>query len=169
MTLSFVALGSNLDNPRRQVAAALEELAELPGTQCLASSAWYRSKAAGPGSQPDYINAVAALETSRSALQLLRLLQGIEDRHGRRRLQRWGARTLDLDILLYGSEAIDHPDLQAPHPRMHQRAFVLQPLFDLAPDLSLPCGATVAALLARCPRQGLHKVAGTDAPMAGVQ
>ena len=169
MTLSYVALGSNLDNPRKQVAAALEELAQLPGTRCLASSACYRSKAAGPGSQPDYINAVAALETSRPALQLLRLLQGIEDCHGRQRHQRWGARTLDLDILLYGNEAIDHPDLQVPHPRMHQRAFVLQPLFELAPGLSLPCGATVAALLARCPRQGLRKVAGTNSSMAGVQ
>ena len=128
---------------------------QLPNSTLLAHSPCYRSVAIGPGRQPDYINAVAKLQSRLSSLQLLHALQAIEDAHGRERHQRWGARTLDLDILLYGSETVNSSELTIPHPRLQERNFVLYPLYDLAPELALPCGTTIASLLARCPREGL--------------
>lgn len=164
MKVSYVALGSNLDHPQRQVTTALKELSALPGTKFLGSSSCYRSEAVGPGDQPDYVNAVAALTTEVPALQWLRMLKSIEAAHGRLRRERWGPRTLDLDILLYADQSITHELLQVPHPRMGQRRFVLQPLYELAPDLTLPCGTSVASLLARCPGPELQKICGPTLP-----
>ena len=158
--LSYIALGSNLGNPVQQVSTALRELDQLPGCEVLAHSPWYRSIAVGPGSQPDFINGVAQLITTRSPLRLLQALQSIEDAHGRERAERWGPRTLDLDILLFANECMVSDQLTIPHPRLQQRNFVLYPLFDLAPELALPCGTTIASLLARCPRQGLQRLSG---------
>lgn len=156
MTISYIALGSNLGNPAAQLACAIDTLAHTPRCKLIAQSPWYRSVAVGPGQQPDYINAVAQLETELSAQQLLRTLQAIEQTQGRERKQRWGARTLDLDILLYGDATVFEPDLTIPHPRLPDRNFVVYPLYDLTPDLALPCGTTIASLLARCPRQDLQ-------------
>ncbi|HEY8386192.1 MAG TPA: 2-amino-4-hydroxy-6-hydroxymethyldihydropteridine diphosphokinase, partial [Porticoccaceae bacterium] len=134
-TTTFIAIGSNLDNPRRQVADAVAALSGLQGSRLVALSPWYRSAAIGPGSQPDYLNGVARLTTRLSPRHLLAALQAIEHAQGRQRTEHWGPRTLDLDILLYGNEIIAEPDLIVPHPRLTQRNFVLYPLADLAPDL----------------------------------
>ncbi|MGM0833850.1 2-amino-4-hydroxy-6-hydroxymethyldihydropteridine diphosphokinase [Halomonas qinghailakensis] len=131
MSLAYIGLGSNLDNPVAHVCQALRELNELPLCQLVTQSSLYATRPIGPQDQPDFINAVAALETSLSPLALLDQLQGLEQRHRRRRLRHWGPRTLDLDLLLYGQSTILHPRLQVPHPHMHERAFVLAPLEEL--------------------------------------
>jgi 2-amino-4-hydroxy-6-hydroxymethyldihydropteridine diphosphokinase len=138
--LAYVGLGSNLQQPRIQVSEALTELALLPETHLTARSSLYRTQPLGPDGQPDYINAVAAITTGLSAQALLEALQALENRHGRVRTDvRWGPRTLDLDLLLYGNTKIDTPGLQVPHPRMTERAFVLVPLAEIAPDdLQIP-------------------------------
>lgn len=135
---AFVGLGSNLNGPAAQLRRALLELAELPHTRLIGHSPLYGSTPLGPPDQPHYVNAVAMLQTSLDAHSLLEQLLAVEQRHGRERGDRWGPRTLDLDLLLYGDEQIDSPRLQVPHPQMHRRAFVLVPLHDLAPDLALP-------------------------------
>ena len=158
MQRCYVALGSNLDDPRRQVDVALAALAALPRTRLLAHSPWYRSRAVGPGEQPDYINGVALLETALEPLELLDALQKQEAAQGRERTERWGPRTIDLDLLLYGERLIDHPRLTVPHPRLAERAFVLCPLADLNPDLVLPDGTSLASRLDCCDRSGLQKL-----------
>ncbi|TGD70931.1 2-amino-4-hydroxy-6-hydroxymethyldihydropteridine diphosphokinase [Mangrovimicrobium sediminis] len=153
---AYIALGSNLAQPLLQLRAAVAALAALPHSELLACSSAYRSAAVGPGEQPDYLNAVAQLRTDLPALALLDALQAIEAARGRVREVRWGARTLDLDLLLYGEQAIDHPRLQVPHPRLSERAFVLYPLGDVAPaNLLLPGGEELGKLLAACPRGDL--------------
>jgi 2-amino-4-hydroxy-6-hydroxymethyldihydropteridine diphosphokinase len=152
----FVALGANLGDPLQQLESALAHIQRLPGCSLVATSPWYRSTAIGPGEQPDYINGVALLETSLPPRDLLAQLQAIEAHHGRLRSQRWAARTLDLDILLYGDITLNSDDLQIPHPRMQQRNFVLFPLYDLSPQLTLPCGTPLESLLASCSSEGLQ-------------
>jgi 2-amino-4-hydroxy-6-hydroxymethyldihydropteridine diphosphokinase len=154
MAQVFVGLGSNLENPRHQVETALAELAALENTSLLAQSRLYRSRAVGP-EQPDYINAVALLETQLAPLELLDQLQQLEQAHGRVRLEHWGPRTLDLDILLVGNEQIDSERLSVPHPYLTQRNFVLYPLADIAPELVLPSGVALRDLLSHCPTKGL--------------
>lgn len=146
---AFIGLGSNLDHPLQQVEHAVERLQQLPDSRLVAVSPWYGSTPVGgePG-QPDYVNGVAQLATALSPLALLHALQAIEQAQGRRRTTRWGARTLDLDLLLYDQQVITSPELTLPHPRLHQRAFVLLPLADLAADLTLPNGAGIRSLLA---------------------
>jgi len=134
----FVGLGSNLDRPVSQVRDALRELDGLPDTRLLRRSPLYRSAPLGPPGQPDYINAVAMLETRLMPDALLDLLQGIERRHGRMRGERWGPRTLDLDLLLFADRRIDSERLQVPHPEISRRPFVLVPLHDIAPELIVP-------------------------------
>lgn len=151
---AFIALGSNLEQPQNQIERALEELQQLPASRLKAHSRLYRSAPVGPP-QPDYINAVAELATDLEPLQLLDALQALEREHQRVRREHWGPRTLDLDILLYGEQVIDQPRLQVPHPHMTERAFVLYPLADIAPDLTLPSGASLESLLAHCSREGL--------------
>jgi len=153
-TCAFIALGSNLEQPRDQIEAALQALQQLPASRLVAHSRLYQSEPVGPP-QPDYINAVAQLETALEPLPLLDELQALEQRHQRVRREHWGPRTLDLDILLYGDRIIDQPRLQVPHPHMTQRAFVLYPLADIAPALTLPSGASLESLLAQCSRAGL--------------
>lgn len=152
---AYIGLGSNLANPRQQVAQALLALAAIPQTQLLASSPLYRSAPIGPGVQPDYVNAVALLETALNPLALLDALQAIEQDHQRVRIEHWGPRTLDLDILLLDQLQIESERLKVPHPYLRQRNFVLYPLADISPELHLPDGTSLQQLMAQCPRAGL--------------
>lgn len=155
----FIGLGSNLEEPLKQVSDALGELNEIPKTKLVNRSQLYRSDPVGPPGQPDYINAVAELATELTPLQLLDELQSIEELHQRRRIQRWGPRTLDLDILLVDSETINTERLTVPHPYMREREFVLYPLAEVAPDLQLPDGSRLEQLLEKCPMGTLEPVA----------
>lgn len=157
MIRSFVALGSNLGEPLLQLRQAFLHLQQMPKTHVGRSSPLYQNPAIGPGAQPDYLNAVVELDTELTPHELLAELQRIELLQGRRRDQRWGARTLDLDILLYGDTIIDSPTLQVPHPRMLQRNFVLHPLFAIAPDLQLPDGSQLLSHLDSCSSAGLTR------------
>lgn len=148
---AYVGLGSNLENPIQQVSDALIELNEIPQTRLLKQSQLYRSDPVGPPGQPDYINAVALLETALEPLDLLDALQSIENAHQRRRIQHWGPRTLDLDLLLYADQQIDLERLQVPHPHMTEREFVLYPLAEIAPEIELPNGIPLQQLLTKCP------------------
>ena len=135
MSRTYIALGSNLDDPLVQVRQAIVELDRLPKSRLLAVSGLYRSAPMGPADQPDYINAVASLETALSPHALLDALQAIEQAHGRvRTAQRWGPRSLDLDVLIYDEQMIDDQRLTIPHPGMAGRAFVLFPLQELVGD-----------------------------------
>ncbi len=157
MIRSFVALGSNLGEPLLQLRQAFLHLQQLPKTQVGRSSPLYQNPAIGPGAQPDYLNAVVELYTELSPHELLTELQRIELQQGRRRAQHWGARTLDLDLLLYGDSVIDSLTLQVPHPRMLQRNFVLYPLYAIAADLQLPDGSQLQGHLDSCPSAGLTR------------
>lgn len=159
MTLAYIGLGSNLADPIAQVTQALDELAQLPQTRLLARSRLYRSDPVGPA-QPDFINAVAQLDTTLAPLALLDALQALEQQHQRVRLQHWGPRTLDLDLLLYGEQVINHERLKVPHPFLTQRSFVLYPLADINPALQLPDGSALHDLLQHCPATGLNPLAG---------
>lgn len=154
----YIGMGSNLAAPDQQLRSAIEALAQLPGTTVAGVSAFYQSDSLLPG-QPRYTNAVAALDSCLAPLELLDALQAIENDQGRERLERWGPRTLDLDILLFGERLIDEPRLTVPHYQMHLRAFVLYPLAELAPaTLQLPDGARLSALLEACPFIGLERL-----------
>jgi len=153
---AYVGLGSNLENPEQQVRKALLALAALPATHLVRHSLLYRSAPLGPADQPDYVNAVAALDTELDPLALLEALFAIEQTQGRVRLVRWGARTLDLDLLLYGSRTLTSERLTLPHPGLRERSFVLVPLAEIAPELVLPEGDRVAELAHRCSTHGLR-------------
>ena len=135
MTIAYVGIGSNLDQPRAQVTSAFDELDRLPHTRVVRKSSLYRSAPVGYAAQPDFVNAVAQLETGLPAERLLAELQHIEARHGRSRSFANAPRTLDLDLLLFGEATLQSPGLTVPHPRMHERAFVLEPLLEIAPEL----------------------------------
>lgn len=152
----YVGLGANLGDARACIEQAAAELAAWPGVSRFVLSPLYRS-APVDASGPDYVNAVARFDTDLTAIRLLRTLQELELAHGRLRPYRNAPRTLDLDLLLYGSREIKEPDLIVPHPRMHQRAFVLRPLADLAPDMRLPEGS-IQTLLAACSAQALSRI-----------
>lgn len=154
----YIGIGSNLDNPQARVLAALETIRGLPQSQLVSHSPWYQSKAIGPGEQPDYINGVAQLDTRLNPTQLLRELQAIEALHGRERSIRWGPRTLDLDILLYGDETVSTEILEIPHPRMKLRNFVIYPLRDLAPGLEFPDGSRLEDIYCELDHNGLEKI-----------
>ncbi|MFC2552950.1 MAG: 2-amino-4-hydroxy-6-hydroxymethyldihydropteridine diphosphokinase [Rodentibacter sp.] len=149
MAIAYIALGSNLHTPREQLKRALNALAQLPQTQLMAVSSFYRSKPLGPQDQPDYLNAAVEISTALSPFALLDELQRIENEQGRVRLRRWGERTLDLDILLYGDEIIQTERLTVPHYDMHNREFVIVPLAEIAPNLILPNGQKLAELADR--------------------
>lgn len=155
---AYIGLGSNLADPLEQVKTAISNLQLLPDTQLLTWSALYASPPMGPQDQPDYINAVAAIETALTADQLLNALQDIEHQQGRIRHRHWGERTIDLDVLLYGQNEIDELRLQVPHPGIALRAFVLYPLAEIAPDLNIPNAGKIEYLLQHCPRNGLRKL-----------
>jgi 2-amino-4-hydroxy-6-hydroxymethyldihydropteridine diphosphokinase len=133
-----IALGSNLDDPEAQVRRALDEIAAIAQTKLLARSRLYRTAPVGYADQPDFVNACALVETSLAPRALLDALLAIEQRHGRVREMRNGPRTLDLDIIVYGDRVIDEPGLIIPHPRAHERAFVMQPLREVWPDVVIP-------------------------------
>ena len=154
----YIGLGSNLADPADQLRSAIAALGQLPQTSLAGVSAFYQSDSLLPG-QPRYTNAVAALDSTLAPLALLDALQSIENEQGRERLERWGPRTLDLDIVLFGDRLIDEPRLKVPHYHMQERAFVLYPLAELAPaDLRLADGRTLAELLKACPFVGLERL-----------
>jgi len=155
---AFVGLGANLDNPLQQVRQGISELDAIGRTRVLAHSSLYRTAPVGYADQPDFINAVAKLQTRLSPHELLDALHVIENRHGRRRSVRNAPRTLDLDLLLYGMLEVHDEELTLPHPRMHERAFVLLPLAEIAPNALLPGHAPVSQLLARVDRSGVEKL-----------
>jgi 2-amino-4-hydroxy-6-hydroxymethyldihydropteridine diphosphokinase len=159
-----IALGSNLQNPMQQVQQALVHMAALPNTSILKVSRWYQSEAIGPGQQADYINGACQISTLLKPLDLLQQLQTIENTQQRVRSVRWGARTLDLDILLYGEQIIDEADLVVPHPRMLERNFVLYPLYDLNPDLVLPNGLSLRHCKEKLNSEGLRLVDDSSSP-----
>ncbi|MBV4532857.1 2-amino-4-hydroxy-6-hydroxymethyldihydropteridine diphosphokinase [Pseudomonas sp. SWRI107] len=158
MTRAYIGLGSNLDEPAEQLRSALLALDGISATRLAAASALYTSDSLLPG-QPRYTNAVAALDTELAPLQLLDALQAIENGQGRVRKERWGPRTLDLDVLLFGDQVIDLPRLKVPHYHMHARPFVLYPLAELVPaDFQLADGRSLAQLLQDCPFVGLERL-----------
>lgn len=146
-TRVYIGMGSNLGDSLGHVASAIKELSALENSTLRSVSQLYRSKPIGPQDQPDYINGVAQLDTHLEPHTLLDCLQQIEHAHQRVRSERWGPRTLDLDILLYGDENIQSTRLMVPHPYMKERPFVLLPLHDLNPELQLPDGTSVADLV----------------------
>ncbi|SDU61314.1 2-amino-4-hydroxy-6-hydroxymethyldihydropteridine diphosphokinase [Pseudomonas moraviensis] len=154
----YIGLGSNLADPADQLRSAIAALGQLPQTSLAGVSAFYQSDSLLPG-QPRYTNAVAALDSSLAPIELLDALQAIENAQGRERLERWGPRTLDLDILLFGDRLIDEPRLKVPHYQIQERAFVLYPLAELAPQgLRLADGRRLTDLLAACPFVGLERL-----------
>jgi 2-amino-4-hydroxy-6-hydroxymethyldihydropteridine diphosphokinase len=138
MTEAYIGIGANLGEPARRCLEAVERMGRVPRTRVKAVSPWYRSRPVGVEDQDWYVNGVALLETGLGAGELLERLLGIEADMGRVRKERWEARVIDLDLLLFGRQRISEPDLTVPHPRMHLRRFVLTPLADLAPDLIHP-------------------------------
>ena len=161
-TIACVGLGANLGDAAATVRVAQQALGELPRTRLLAASRLYRTAAWGKTAQPDFINAAALIETGLSARALLDALLAIERRFGRTRAadgsDRWGARTLDLDLLLYGDQQICTDTLTVPHPRMHERGFVLAPLAEIAPDLVIPGVGPVRDYLPLVASQAVRKI-----------
>lgn len=156
---AYIALGSNLASPISQIKSARGAIAATDGISELAFSSLYHSPPMGPQDQPDYINAVMACATELSPIVLLHCLQSIEKAYGRiRKNERWGARTLDLDILLYADQIIDLPELTVPHDGLCERSFVLYPLYEIAPQLVIPGKGKIADLIAHCPLAGLKRL-----------
>jgi len=150
MTLAYIAIGSNLASPLEQVNAAVQALGDIPQTRVVALSSFYRTPPLGPQDQPDYLNAAIALDTALNAEALLDNTQRIELQQGRvRKEERWGPRTLDLDIMLFGDAVINTERLTVPHYDMKRRGFMLWPLFEISPDLIFPDGESLSALLAQ--------------------
>ncbi|MDB3926259.1 2-amino-4-hydroxy-6-hydroxymethyldihydropteridine diphosphokinase [Porticoccaceae bacterium] len=166
MHVAFISLGSNLGNerngifesPKQQLLNAIQSIDNQTTIHLLKTSHFYQTQAIGPGDQPDYINAAIKIETSLSANQLLLALQSIENQQGRVRKERWGARTLDLDILVFDQLIENSEQLILPHPRAHERAFVLAPLNDLQANLVIPKRGNISSLLANCSMQGIVKL-----------
>lgn len=166
MHKAYIGLGSNLGkesngvyhSPKKQLLNAIQIIEKQTNIHLLKVSKFYQSKAIGPGDQPDYVNAAIKVQTSLNAMQLLQVLQDIETQQGRIRKERWGPRTLDLDILLFDQLIENSEQLTLPHPRAHERAFVLAPLNDLDSDLVLPKIGKISNLLANCSMQGIVKL-----------
>lgn len=153
-----IAVGANLGDAEKAVARALLRLADVEGTRLLARSELYRSAPVGPAGQPDYVNAAAVVTTSLPPLGLLDALQAVEDEFGRRRGERWGPRTLDLDIVTYNAREIIGERLTVPHPEAHHRCFVLVPLAEIAPGVLIPGHGLVGDLVARCDTGAVRKL-----------
>jgi len=158
-TIVYIGLGSNLSTPEAQLQSARHAITKLDDCQEISFSSLYRSPPMGPQDQPDYVNAVMGINTSLAPIKLLRCLQKIELEQGRvRKDERWGARTLDLDILLYGSEVINVTDLVVPHYGMTERAFVLYPLQEIAADITIPNKGLLSECIKHCPLDGLVRI-----------
>lgn len=155
---AYIGVGSNLGDSRARVLAGFDALAQLPRTRLVARSRLYRTRPFGPVQQGDFINAVAALETQLSARELLAAMRDIEAAAGRVRDERWGPRTLDLDLLLHGDERIDSPELTIPHPGIAERGFVLAPLSEIAPSLDIPGVGRVQELLHALVDDGIAEI-----------
>jgi len=155
---AYIGIGSNLGDSRERVNGAFEALGRVPRTRLIARSRLYRTRPMGPVAQDDFVNAVAGVLTQLSASELLQALRGIEAAAGRVRAKRWGPRTLDLDLLVFGDRRIAEPDLTVPHPGMAERGFVLRPLNDVAPTLDVPGLGRVDELLQRLPDDGVAGV-----------
>ena len=163
LTNACVGIGANLGRPQDAVRLAMHALEELPGTRVLATSRLYRTAAWGRLDQPDYINAAVLLQTGLGPQALLKHLLDIERKAGRKRgaeiaSMRWGPRILDLDLLLYGERTINEVGLRVPHPYLHERAFALVPLAEIAPDASFPGHGTVADALGHVDVGGVEEV-----------
>ncbi|EBG1717323.1 2-amino-4-hydroxy-6-hydroxymethyldihydropteridine diphosphokinase [Salmonella enterica] len=144
MTIAYIALGSNLASPLEQVNAALKAIADIPDSRIVAVSSFYRTPPLGPQDQPDYLNAAVALDTALAPEELLNYTLRIERQQGReRKAERWGPRTLDIDIMLFGDKIINTERLTVPHYDMKNRGFMLWPLFEVAPELIFPDGLTL--------------------------
>ncbi len=157
---AYIGLSSNLEDPIQQVRTALGELDEINLTNVVRNSSLYRSDPVGPAGQPDYINAVAEIKTQLEPMLLLHALQAIEQDHDRVRIQHWGPRTLDLDLLIYADQKINEPDLIVPHIMIAERSFVLYPLAEIAPDVQIPGLASMVVLLSNSSEKGLSKLLG---------
>jgi len=162
MKTSYIGLGANLGNAVQTLREALQALDTAPGCQLRVCSSFYRSRPLADMEQPDYINAVAELQTELTPPALLALLHQIEDAHGRERLQRWGARTLDLDILLYDNLHWQTSELTIPHVGLVEREFVVFPLLEIAPQLVLPDGRSLAELAQGLEWRGMEKMTSTE-------
>ena len=160
---AYIGLGSNLQDPERQISRALSTLREMPDLKLLQSSSLYKSRPMGPADQPDFINAVAKVSTDLYPMELLTALKDIERQHQRvRNTGRWGPRTLDLDILLYGDLEMDTEELQIPHPGISEREFVLIPLQEIEENLIIPGKGSLRELIERLPQYQLTKIATPD-------
>ncbi|HUF21310.1 MAG TPA: 2-amino-4-hydroxy-6-hydroxymethyldihydropteridine diphosphokinase [Burkholderiales bacterium] len=157
---AFIGIGSNLGDPMAMVRGVFEELGGLAHTRVDACSSLYRTAPVGLREQPDFINAVAQIRTALAPRDLLDGLLAIEQLHGRARSTKDAPRTLDLDLLLYDDVVMDEPGISIPHPRMHERAFVLAPLSEIAPDANVPGRGKVSVLLARVGQDGVQRIAG---------
>jgi len=160
MTVAYVGLGANIGDPGRQLNLAIDALKHLPDTSLVLASGVYKSAPLGYADQPDFLNAVAQLDTALSPEDLLDRLREIEIRHGRARSFANAPRTLDLDLLLYGDTIMDTPGLTLPHPRMHERGFVLKPLAEIAPQAVIPGRGGASELLAACRDQRVDRIDG---------
>jgi len=162
MSRTFVALGSNMNSPASQIMKAFDELDAIPKTKVIRKSSLYRTKPFGYDEQPDFINAVAELRTELAPERLLEYLLAIENLHGRERPFPNAPRPLDLDLLIYGDVRMESESLTLPHPRMHNRGFVLLPLAEIAPDIVIPVPdlqhKTIAQLAKDCSNQGVTRV-----------
>ncbi|MDQ7075510.1 MAG: 2-amino-4-hydroxy-6-hydroxymethyldihydropteridine diphosphokinase [Gammaproteobacteria bacterium] len=158
MVECYIALGSNLEQPAQQLLRAIEVLKRLPESRFIAASSFYGSVPMGPQDQPNYVNAVVNIETALAPLALLDQLQAIEVNFGRLKGERWGARVLDLDLLLYGGQIIDHPRLQVPHVGIAQRAFVLLPLSEIVDELFIPKQGCLTDLLLKIEKETLWRL-----------
>jgi 2-amino-4-hydroxy-6-hydroxymethyldihydropteridine diphosphokinase len=155
---AYVGLGSNLHGPARQLENTFELLDAIPDTRLVLRSALYRSAPFGGIEQPDFVNAVAALLTQLSAMELLLELQGIESLRGRERGVRWGPRVLDLDLLVYSNQKIDEPNLSVPHPGISERNFVLLPLLEICPELTVPGLGRIASIDINFNEPGISRI-----------
>lgn len=163
MTRVYIALGANLGEPLEQICAAVLQLSQQQPLEQIALSPLYWSEPVGPEGQPPYVNGVLAADTAMSPLDLLRYLQAVESQHGRvRNGQRWGARHLDLDVLLYGEQQLSSLELTVPHPHITERCFVLRPLSDIAPDLYIPGKGPLAELLTKLDCRTLIPIAAPE-------
>ena len=158
MTLAYIGLGANIGEPRQQIEVAIEEIKTLRGTRFISASSFYRSAPLGYTDQPDFLNAVVGLETELPPETLLGHLKDIEHRHGRERSFPDAPRRLDLDLLLYGEQILATPELTLPHPRMHERAFVLQPLLELDAGIFVPGRGLASTLLSACSSQKIERI-----------
>lgn len=158
-TTCYIGLGSNLNDPYQQIVKAIELIGQLPDTNVIKQSSFYKNPPFGPiKDQDDFVNAAIEIETLLPAQKLMAALLDIEQKQGRVRAIKWGPRVLDCDILLYGDEVIDTPTVKAPHPHLAQRASVLVPLYEIAPDLSLPNGESIAMHYEQCNKDVMVKL-----------